>query len=50
MNILFLIDRFGPGVGHLNYLAVWQGVGIFEFFFRARDYKSFPGLGNFSYI
>ena len=25
-----LIDRFGPGVGHLNYLAV-PGVGIFEF-------------------
>ena len=26
-----LIDRFGPGVGRLNYLAV-PGVGIFEFF------------------
>ena len=25
-----MIDRFGPGVGHLNYLAV-PGVGIFEF-------------------
>ena len=24
------VDRFGPGVGHLNYLAV-PGVGIFEF-------------------
>ena len=24
-----LIDRFGPGVGHFNYLAV-PGVGIFE--------------------
>ena len=26
-----LIDRFGPAVGHLNYLA-GPGVGIFEFF------------------
>ena len=26
------IDGFGPGVGHLNYLAV-PGVGIFEFLF-----------------
>ena len=25
-----MIDCFGPGVGHLNYLAV-PGVGIFEF-------------------
>ena len=25
-----LINRFGPGVGYLNYLAV-PGVGIFEF-------------------
>ena len=29
-----LIDHFGPGVGHLNYLAV-PGVGIFEFLFVA---------------
>ena len=27
-----MVDRFGLGVGHLNYLAV-PGVGIFEFLF-----------------
>ena len=27
-----MIDHLGPGVGHLNYLAV-PGVGIFEFLF-----------------
>ena len=27
-----MIDRFGPGVGHLNYLAL-PGVGIFAFLF-----------------
>ena len=37
-----MIDRFGPGVGHLNYLAV-PGVRIFEFLLaRTRDHKSFP--------
>ena len=42
-----LIDRFGPGVEHLNYLAV---PGIFNFF-RARDHnESFPRVGNFSSI
>ena len=35
-----MIDRFGPGVGHLNYLAV-PGVGIFEFFTT----NHFLGLG-----
>ena len=43
-----LIDHFGLGVGHLNYLAV-PGVGIFEFL-QTFDHKSFPGVGNFSYI
>ena len=38
-----MIDRFGPGVGYLNYLAV-PGVGIFEFLFvPVHDHKSFPG-------
>ena len=27
-----MIDRFGPGVGHLNFVAV-PGVGISEFLF-----------------
>ena len=27
-----LIDRFGPGMGDLNYLAV-PGVGVFEYLF-----------------
>ena len=31
INVRDLIDRFGLGVGHLNYLAV-PGLGIFEFF------------------
>ena len=39
-----MIDHFGPGVGHLNYLAV-LGVGISEFF-RARDNRSLLGVGN----
>ena len=43
-----LIDRFGPGVGHSNYLAV-PGVGIFEFLFMPVTTNHFPG-GNFSYI
>ena len=37
-----MIDRFGPGVGHLNYLAV-PGVGIFEFLFVAVTTNHFPG-------
>ena len=37
-----LIDRFGPGVGHLNYLAV-QGVGIFECLFVPVTTNHFPG-------
>ena len=40
-----MIDRFSPGVGHLNFLAV-AGVGISEFFVCVRDHKSFLGLGN----
>ena len=43
-----LIDRFGPEVGHLNYLAV-PGVGILNFC-SCRDHKSFPGVRNFSYF
>ena len=39
-----LIDRFGPGVGHLNYLAV-PGVGIFEFLFLPVTTNHFPGWG-----
>ena len=37
-----LIDRFGPGVGHLNSLAV-PGVGIFEFLFVPVTTNHFPG-------
>ena len=36
------MDRFGPGVGHLNYLAV-PGVGIFEFLFVPVTTYHFPG-------
>ena len=39
-----LIDRFGPGVGDLNYLAV-PGVGIFEFLFVPVTTNNFPGWG-----
>ena len=39
-----MIDRFGLGVGHLNYLAV-PGVGIFEVLFVPVTTKSFPGRG-----
>ena len=39
-----LINRFGPGVGHLNYLAV-LGVGIFEFFVVPVTTNHFPGWG-----
>ena len=37
-----MIDRFGPGVGHLNYVAV-PGVGIFEFLFVPVTTNHFPG-------
>ena len=37
-----LIDRFGPGVGQLNYLAV-AGVGIFECLFVPVTTNHFPG-------
>ena len=37
-----MIDHFGPGVGHLNYLAV-PGVGIFEFLFVPVTTNHFPG-------
>ena len=37
-----MIDRFGPGVGHSNYLAV-PGVGIFEFLFVPVTTNHFPG-------
>ena len=36
------MDRFGPGVGHLNYLAI-PGVGIFEFLFVPVTTNHFPG-------
>ena len=39
-----LIDRFGPGVGHLNHLAV-LGVGIFEVLFVPVTTNHFPGWG-----
>ena len=37
-----LINRFGPGVGHLNYFAV-PGVGIFEFLFEPMTTNHFQG-------
>ena len=37
-----MIDRFGLGVGHLNYLAV-PGVGIFEFLFVSVTTNHFLG-------
>ena len=50
-----MIDHFGPGVGHLNYLVV-PGVGIFEFFTTNHflgwgisvifDLTFLPGVGN----
>ena len=40
-----MIDRFGPGVGHLNYLAV-PGVGIFELLFVPVTTNHFP-VGEF---
>ena len=58
-----LIYRFGPRVGHLNYLAVPE-VGIFEFLFVPMTTNHFPewgisvtfdltflpGVGNFTAI
>ena len=37
-----MINRFGPGVGHLNYLAV-PGGGIFEVLFVPVTTNYFPG-------
>ena len=37
-----LINRFGPGVGHLNYFAV-PGVGVFEFLFEPMTTNHFLG-------
>ena len=37
-----MIDRFGRGVGHLNYLAV-PGVGIYEVLFMPMITTHFPG-------
>ena len=39
-----LIDHFGPGVEHLNYVAV-PGVGIFEFLFVPETPNHFLGWG-----
>ena len=39
-----MIDRFGPGVRHLNYLAV-PGVGILEFLFVPVTTNHSPGWG-----
>ena len=39
------IDRFGPGVGHLNYLAVPE-VGILEFLFVPVTTNHFPCWGH----
>ena len=39
-----MIDCFGPGIEHLNYLAV-TGVGIFEFLFVPVTTNHFPGWG-----
>ena len=43
-----VIDRFGLGIGHLNFLAV-PGVGISEFLFVPMTTNRFSG-GKFSYI
>ena len=43
------MDRFGPGVGHLNYLAI-PGVGIFEFLFVPVTTNHFPGWGIQLYL
>ena len=40
----YLIDRFGPGVGHLNYLAVPE-VGVFEVLFMPVTTNHLPGWG-----
>ena len=39
-----MIDRFRPGVRHLNYLA-FPGIGIFEFLFVPVTTTYFPGRG-----
>ena len=39
-----MIDRFGPGVGHLNYLSV-PGVALFEFLFVPVTTNHFLGWG-----
>ena len=39
-----LKNRFGLGVGHLNYIAA-PGVGIFEFLFVPMTTNHFPGWG-----
>ena len=44
-----MIDRFGPGVGHLNYLAVPE-VGIFEFLFMPVTTNHLPGWGISVYL
>ena len=44
-----MIDHFGPGVGHLNDLAV-PGIGIFEFFFMPVTTNHFPGWGISLYL
>ena len=40
-----MVDRFGPGVEHLNFLAV-PGVGISEFLFVPVTTNHFSGWGN----
>ena len=44
-----MINRFGPGVGHLNYLAV-PGVLIFEFLFVPVTSNHFLGWGISVYL
>ena len=44
-----MIDRFGPGVGHLNYLAV-PGVRIFEFLSVPVTTNHFLGRGFQLYL
>ena len=48
-NIGILIDRFGPGVGHLNFLAV-SGVGISEFLFVPVTTDHFSGWEIWLYL
>ena len=49
MSVCLSVDRFGPGVGHLNYLAV-PGVGILEFFFVPVTTNHFLGWGISVYL